>query len=116
MSTTRELYDALDLPMLERWVTEQQQEDLRLDFKLLAGGNELAKEDRKNLMRAVSGFANGDGGLIVWGVDCRKNDDGVDAAKELKPIQNAARVLSQLQDNPSQLTSPVVDGVEHKLV
>lgn len=116
MATTREIYDALDLPMLERWVSEQQQEDLRLDFKLLAGHGELAKDDRKNLMKAVSGFANGDGGLIVWGVDCRKNDDGVDAAKELKPVQNAAGVLSQLRDNPSQITSPIVDGVEHKLI
>lgn len=116
MPTTREIYDALDLPTLERWVAEQQQEDLHLDFKLVAGDGELARDDRKNLMRAVSGFANGDGGLIVWGVDCRKNDDGVDAAKELRPIQNAPAILSQLRDNPSQLTSPIVDGVEHRLV
>lgn len=116
MPSLRKLYESIDLERLRHWVTEQQQEDLHLDFKLLSGNGELAKDDRKNLMRAVSGFANGDGGLIVWGVDCRKNDDGVDAAKELRPIENAASVLSQLRDNPSQLTSPIVDGVEHRLV
>lgn len=116
MPTTREIYDALDLPTLERWVAEQQQEDLHLDFKLLAGKGELLRDDRKNLREAVSGFANGDGGLIVWGVNCRKNEEGIDAALNLQPIPNAAAVLSQLRDNPSQVTTPVVDGVEHRLI
>lgn len=116
MPITRELYEAIDLPLLERWVAEQQQEDLRLDFKIVAGGSTLNKDDRRNLTEAVSGFANADGGLIVWGIDARKNADNVDAACALKPVASAAAVLSQLREHPGQVTSPVVDGVEHRLI
>ena len=33
-------------------------------------------EERRNFAKAVSGFANSDGGLIVWGIDARPNSDG----------------------------------------
>ena len=65
MTTPRDLFDSLTLTDLERWVAEQQQEDLRLDFKSVSGGSTLNRDDRKNLAEAVSGFANSDGGVIV---------------------------------------------------
>lgn len=117
MPTTREIYDALDLPTLERWVKEQQQEDLHLDFKRVSGRTSLNKEDRANLSEAVAGFANSDGGLLVWGIDARKGPgEAVDGAQALVPIEDVAAVLSQLRDNPKQVTTPVVDGVEHRII
>jgi len=58
--------------LLSRLVEEEWQEDLLLEFKTIEGScAPMAKPDRKNFAIALSGFANSDGGVIVWGVDAR---------------------------------------------
>jgi hypothetical protein len=55
---------------------DRQSEELFLDFKRSANGGKgqrLHQDDRKNLAKAISGFGNSEGGVIVWGVDCRDN-------------------------------------------
>jgi hypothetical protein len=106
----------LDLSLLEGWIATRRQEDLHLDFKLLSNGADLSREDRKNLAKAISGFSNSDGGLVVWGVDCRPDEAGVDAAQVLRPISNAAAVLAKLQSLTGEAVSPIVDGVEHRII
>lgn len=107
---------SLDINELERWVSTHRQEDLHLDFKLLTTGAELSRDDKKNLAKAISGFANSDGGLIVWGVDCRKDANNVDAASGLKPVPDADAVLSRLQSLTGEATSPIVEGVQHRII
>lgn len=110
--TLRETFEAVDLDTLRSWVATKRQEDLHLDFKALSTGP--TRDDRKNFAVAVSGFANSEGGIIVWGVDARKDETGVDAASELKPIENSAATLSKLQALTGEATSPIVDGVLHR--
>jgi hypothetical protein len=97
---------------IERVVAEAWQEGPSLDFK--TAGSPMTKDDKKNLAEAMSGFANSDGGLIVWGV-CARSDgaDDPDAAKEKQPIQRLNRFLSDLHQLTPQLVSPAVIGVEH---
>lgn len=79
-------FDALTLESLVNYVTARQEENLTLDFKLIRPDlNQSA--DKKNLAKALSGFANSSGGLIVWGVDARKNDQGIDCACDAREIQ-----------------------------
>jgi hypothetical protein len=111
----RDTFEALDRETVERWISSQRQEDLHLDFKLLHQSPEVTRDDRKNLAKAMSGFANSDGGLIVWGVDCRKTD-GVDCATALVPVKNAPAVLGKLQSHTGDATVPIVDGVLHRLI
>ena len=45
-------------------------EELYLDFKRSTDENadrRLHDDDRKNLGKAISGFGNSDGGVIIWG-------------------------------------------------
>ncbi|MBW9235526.1 ATP-binding protein, partial [Leptospira santarosai] len=65
-----------------KMIDEQQEENLFLDFKLKtdATSSNLSKDDKKNYAKALSGFSNTSGGIIIWGVDCRKNEEGVDGA------------------------------------
>jgi hypothetical protein len=54
-------------------------EELFLDYKqssTILPSRKLSDEDRKNLAKAIAGFANSEGGVIVWGVDCRHTADG----------------------------------------
>ncbi|HNB25113.1 MAG TPA: ATP-binding protein [Candidatus Melainabacteria bacterium] len=84
-----------------------------LDFKLAKNGDgQLEIEDRTNLARALSGFANTKGGLLVWGVFCAENDRGEDCVQSFKPIVNIAAFKSGVQSSIHQLTAPAVQGVE----
>jgi hypothetical protein len=54
-------------------------EELFLDYKQCAtkvGAKALHRDDRKNFGKAVSGFGNSDGGLVVWGVICTQGANG----------------------------------------
>jgi predicted HTH transcriptional regulator len=66
-------FDTLDLEAIRNFVAEQKEETLDLDFKAISNPELKSHDDRRNLARAISGFANASGGLIVWGVDARKN-------------------------------------------
>jgi predicted HTH transcriptional regulator len=81
-------FDELNLNQIESYIKDGQEENLSLDFKTLTDSSLSKRDDRKNLAIALSGFANSEGGIIVWGVDARPNSDGVDVASELKEIEN----------------------------
>ncbi len=102
--------------LIERMVNEGEQEGLTLDFKTARGhAAPMQEDDRKTLAESISGFANADGGLIVWGIDCRQGPtrDDPDQAQSLKPISNLGRWLSDLNQYTHQVVSPEVVGVEH---
>lgn len=84
-----------------------------LDFKLAKNGNgQLETEDKANLAKALSGFANTKGGLLVWGVYCAQNDKGEDCVQAFKPIASIVAFKSGVQSSIHQLTAPPVQGVE----
>jgi schlafen family protein len=112
---TRDLYLTWTLEDIEAFVSEGQEEHLYLDFKV-ANDPSLSRDDRRNLAKALSGFANSDGGIIVWGIDCRKDDQGRDVASELKPIPRIATFLTHLNSLTPQLVSPSVKGVQHRVL
>lgn len=103
--------------LIDQMVKEGQQESLFLDFKAARSDTApMQEDDRKTLAEAISGFANSDGGIIVWGIDCRSVSDGPDEAQALKPISNLARWLSDLNQYSHQVASPEVIGVEHFII
>lgn len=102
--------------LIERMVAEGEQETLHLDFKGAArDAAPLQDDDRKTLARAISGFANSDGGVIVWGVDARKGPGpgDPDVAQATKPIASLARWISDLNGYTAHYVQPAVTGVEH---
>jgi hypothetical protein len=109
-------FDAIEVAAVREWITSRRQEDLHLDFKQLRDSPEVTKDDRKNLAKAISGFANSDGGVIAWGVDARPDDTGIDAASGLVPLRSGKSILSKLLALTGQAATPIVDGVEHRLL
>jgi len=103
--------------LINRMVEEGRQESLILDFKGAAKDSApMQEEDRKTLAKAISGFANSDGGLIVWGIDCRSLKDEPDKAREVKPIKNIERWLSDLNQYTHEVVAPQVVGVDHFMI
>ncbi len=55
---------------IDDMIARRQTEELFLDFKRSSdrgAGKRLSPDDRENLARAISGFGNSEGGVIVWG-------------------------------------------------
>lgn len=98
--------------------SEKWQESLTLDFKLAEhDSGPMVKGDRRTLAEALSGFANSDGGVIVWGVDCRRDPaTGHDEVTDLRPMANLKRFVADLYLHTPHTTSPPVAGVEHHAI
>jgi predicted HTH transcriptional regulator len=109
-----EIFNQLDAAALHEFIRQRQEENLHLDFKTVSNANLNGPFDKKNLAKAVSGFANSSGGLIVWGVDARKNPDGIDCASVLNEISPIQLFVSRLTTLTGQSVSPLVDGIIHK--
>ncbi len=100
---------------LNKVVEDSWIEDFLLDFKTLEHHSApMTKSDMQNFAEALSGFANSDGGVIVWGIDARViNSNSPDVAQKLCPISYLKRFCSDLQRYTPQLVAPSIVGVEH---
>lgn len=107
-------FESLSVADIEQFVQSKQEETLHLEFKAITRPDLSVRDDKRNLAAALSGFANSDGGLIVWGVDARKNDDGIDCAVALKEITGVAAFTSRLNELTGEAVLPRIDGVRHR--
>lgn len=94
---------------IDEFILTRKSEELFLDFKRSADngfGKVIHQNDRENLAKAISGFGNSEGGVIVWGIDCSKAKDGADVAHSKTPVQNVKRFVSLLEGAVSGCTVP----------
>ncbi len=107
MSRAEELFESVNRDSPARFVEDRQEEHLHLDFK--TAEPRCSREDRKNLAEAVSGFANSDGGVIVWGVDARGGGpDEADCAQDVRPIEPLSTFMSRLAAFTGEAANPTV--------
>ncbi len=102
--------------LIDELVSEQQAEDLYLDFveKTDPTTAALSIDDKRNLSKAISGFAHSDGGVLIWGIRARRdvqNAEFPDVARESKPIQNLDAFCTNLNAAVRSATTSPVDGV-----
>jgi len=101
------------------FISDREAESLFLDFKRSAdngSGKKLHQNDRNNLAKAISGFGNSEGGIIVWGVDCREGNDYADIAQAKFPLEDSQKYRSWLEGAISSSTIPPHTGVEHHAI
>jgi hypothetical protein len=90
-------------------------EELFLDYKRASTtlpSAKLSEDDRKNLGKAIAGFANSEGGVIVWGVDCRHTVHG-DVPTGPAPITQPVALKTLIDGALGGLTLPAHSGVEN---
>lgn len=119
MDDARKLYDALRALKESNTSRSSQQrlldyctdvlgqiERFHVDFKEKANARDpkLADDDKKNLAKALSGFANSGGGVLIWGIE--------DKTLAPKPTERTPQFVSNLLGLASQVTDPVVQGVD----
>jgi len=85
-------------------------EDLHLDCKVWP-----SKEDdaQKVIAKSACGFANADGGVIVFGLVAKagRDKDEPDQIQSAEPIEDTSKVKPRIQDLIGQLVEPGISGV-----
>jgi len=109
-------YNNFDKKIIEEYIKYNQEENLSLEFKQISSANFNLRDDRKNFAKALSGFANSSGGLIVWGVEASKNPQGIDCAHATREIESLSLFLSKLNQYTGEFVSPIVEEVKHKKI
>ena len=122
MERAKELFEKIKnegKSAIEEFILTRKTEELFLDFKRSAddgSGQRLNQNDWKNLAKAISGFGNSEGGVVIWGVDCSKDFDGSDVARAEYPITNVKRFVSWLEGAISGCTIPPHTGVQNQFL
>lgn len=85
-------------------------ERIHVDFKEKRDrrNSKLEDDDKKNLAKAVSGFANSGGGVLVWGLE--------DETLNAKPISNIQHFVQNLLQLAPQVTDPIVGKIDGKFI
>ncbi len=98
---------------LEVMVKQRLTESVTLEFKQKSRSSHgnFEKDDKQNLGKVLSGFANSAGGICIWGVEATRNEDGIDCASRLMPISNIAYFSSEAQRLAAQYIMPRHDGI-----
>jgi hypothetical protein len=111
----REMFDSLSCETdVQRLISASTQENLYLEFKQKTDPTrgEMGRGDAKHFSKALSGFANADGGVLVWGVET----DNAERATALRPIDDVYAFQSALKSSLLNATQPVVDDVELEVI
>ena len=100
-------------------LARKEAEQFFVDFKITENNDytkqkTLYNSDRKNFAKAISGFGNSEGGIIIWGIDASGSTD--DYARSIKPIKGVDNLRSILESFTSLLTMPVHKTVESFVV
>jgi len=94
----KQYFDNIDLSEIERMITDGQEENVHIEFKTAVHPNyniDNREFDKKNFSEVISGFANSNGGILIWGVKAKKNENNQDIASQKKPIKELTRVHSK---------------------
>lgn len=92
-------------------VNSEREETLHLEFKTLSSGSTLNRDDRKMLSKAICGFANAEGGVLIVGIETRKTD-GVDTAYQKRPVRNLNRIRRLITAALPEILSPQHSKIE----
>jgi hypothetical protein len=109
-------FNNINKETIDNFVKTNQEEHLTLEFKTVKNADFSDRNDRKNFAKSLSGFANSGGGIIVWGIDARPNQQGIDSACGTKDIEPLSMFVSKLNEFTGQFVNPFVDGIVHRKI
>lgn len=118
MNTAQAIFEQLKkrkLDLLDYWISDSYREDLHLDFKRKAHEHLDYPDDndKRNYSKALSGFANSDGGLIIWGIDAPGSGEGL---RKKMPIQKVRSFAEHLDSLTSRLVTPQIEEIENYII
>lgn len=96
--------------------SRREPEGLQLDFKRMQTSGDPSADDQDNLKKAVSGYANSVGGIVLWGVTTKDGSKETHRFVDYVPILDADLAEKRLHELAGEATDPPVDGARHERV
>ncbi len=111
------LYEALSqYSDLENLISTGEAEGLHLECKA-PGSPKLGKDLKKTLAKAISGFSNTAGGVILWGISTIQHaHSGLDVLTQIEPIGQCGSFLRQIETIIPTLSTPPVVNARNKTI
>lgn len=98
---------------LTRWRLANKPESLHLDFKAAeVHAGDVRPDDRKNLAKGLSGFANSEGGLLVFGATTRRGDGKEDVLEGLPGVTPLPTYAERLRIHARSSTTPAIPNLD----
>jgi hypothetical protein len=79
-------------------------------------GPQFGRDQRHFLGRAISGFANSGGGVIIWGMRTVQHEGSLDVLRQTTPIGNIGRFSQQVQRAAARVAEPTPVGIQHRVL
>lgn len=111
------IYDSLNtFEDLHRLISEGESESYYLECKA-PSQPKLSSDLQATLAKAISGFSNSDGGVIIWGMSTTKKlHSELDLMTQIEPIGNCKSFAAELANKIPTLTVPAIRTYEQKLI
>ena len=89
-------------------------EGQRLEFKRKSQPDraDLSGDDRRNLGESLSAFSNAEGGVILFGIEDKRGDDGLDYAEKSQPLQHYQAFAGKVSSLIPEYLSPPNRNIE----
>ena len=112
-----ELYNQLSsYARLKELIDNGESEGLHLECKALTEPR-LTRDIQAHLAKALSGFSNTAGGVIIWGISTTKHShSGLDILTQIEPTGNCENLQKQIHSRIPTLTNPPVLGFRTKTI
>lgn len=110
-----EFFDSLATEAdLQRLIDERTQESIYLEFKQKKDprSGALHESDSRQFSRALSGFANSAGGILLWGIET----DSEERANHLRPIHEHRDFQGRLKKSMLNAVTPMLDNVRIEVI
>lgn len=116
MDNARSLFEKLDLAYVQNEMIGKEFENNWLECKEKSRSEQglFDQSDRSNFAKALSGFANSAGGVLIFGLEARKDKDEIDQIIALKPIKELRKFESALREHESRIVERIISGVEYR--
>jgi hypothetical protein len=123
-SRAKELFDQIaghpnPAALFRTWVEAKQQEADFLEFKCAGKIESQIKQIKKYWSQAISGFANTEGGVLIWGIatdriaSSEESSREIDAASGFDPAQSPEAMMQLLKDVKLDVVAPPVLGIDY---
>lgn len=111
------LFDSLNnYSDIEKLISEGESEGQFLECKAPLKPK-LNHKLTEKLSKAVSGFSNSSGGVVIWGISTvEKNHSKVDQMIQIESIAGVKEFSSMINDKIPTLTEPLVIGFKNKII
>lgn len=101
---------------LQDLIDNGEAEGLHLECKA-PSSPKLNQDSQALLAKALSGFSNAAGGIIIWGMSTTKHShSGLDVLTQLEPIGNCQQFARLVENKIPLLATPMVQGTQTKVI